>query len=144
MKPMMNRPHRLPASVSGMTLIEILAVIVLIGIVMAVVAQQVFQRVETGKFNAAKAQLQSLGMKIEAYALDNGRPPQRLEDLVQRPADARNWNGPYARESDLRDPWGNAFVYRVPGERGPFDLISYGADGRPGGEGNARDLGNWE
>lgn len=140
----MNKPLRAPAGVFGMTLIEILAVIVLIGIVMAVVAQQVFQRVETGKVNAAKAQLQSLGMKIEAYALDNGRLPQRLEDLVQRPADARNWNGPYARESDLRDPWGNAFVYRVPGERGPFDLISYGADGRPGGEGNARDLGNWE
>ncbi|GIX32842.1 MAG: type II secretion system protein GspG [Lysobacterales bacterium] len=140
----MRNPLPMPARVAGMTLIEILAVIVLIGIVMAVVAQQVFQRVETGKFNAAKAQLQSLSMKIEAYALDNGRPPQRLEDLVQRPGDARNWNGPYARESDLRDPWGNAFVYRVPGERGPFDLISLGADGRPGGEGNARDLGNWE
>ncbi|MDW8478924.1 MAG: type II secretion system major pseudopilin GspG [Xanthomonadales bacterium] len=140
----MSRKVRPPGRATGMTLIEILAVIVLIGIVMAVVAQQVFQRVETGKFNAAKAQLQSLSMKIEAYALDNGRPPERLEDLVRRPPQARNWNGPYARESDLRDPWGNEFVYRVPGERGPFDLSSLGADGRAGGEGHARDLGNWE
>jgi general secretion pathway protein G len=129
---------------SGMSLIEMLAVIVLIGIVMTVVGQQVFQRMESGKFNAAKAHVSSLSMKIEAYALDNGSPPQRLEDLVRRPGDARNWNGPYARESDLKDPWQNAFVYRYPGEHGPFDLISLGSDGRPGGEGTAADIGNWE
>jgi general secretion pathway protein G len=129
---------------AGMSLIEMLAVIVLIGIVMTVIGQQVFQRMESGKFNAARAQVQSLSMKIEAYALDNGRPPQRLEDLVRRPGDARNWNGPYARESDLRDPWGNEFVYRHPGEYGPFDLISLGSDGRPGGDGTAADIGNWE
>jgi general secretion pathway protein G len=129
---------------SGMSLIEMLAVIVLIGIVMTVIGQNVFQRMETGKRNAAKAQVQSLSMKVEAYALDNGTPPQRLEDLVRRPGDARNWNGPYARESDLNDPWGNSFVYRFPGENGPFDLVSLGSDGRPGGDGNAADIGNWE
>lgn len=129
---------------SGMSLIEMLAVIVLIGIVMTVIGQNVFQRMEQGKFNAAKAQVQSLSMKVEAYALDNGSPPQRLEDLARRPGDARNWAGPYARESELKDPWGNDFLYRYPGENGPFDLVSLGSDGRAGGEGTAADIGNWE
>ncbi|HRQ66732.1 MAG TPA: type II secretion system major pseudopilin GspG [Xanthomonadaceae bacterium] len=129
---------------SGMSLIEMLAVIVLIGIVGAVIWQNIGSSMQTGKMNAAKAQVQSLSMKIEAYALDNGSPPQRLEDLVRRPGDARSWNGPYARESDLKDPWKNDFVYRFPGEHGNFDLISLGSDGRQGGDGHAADIGNWE
>ncbi len=129
---------------SGMSLIEMLAVIVLIGIVMTVIGQNVFQNLEKGKHNSAKAQVSSLSMKIENYAMDNSSPPQRLEDLVRAPGDARNWNGPYARESDLKDPWGNEFTYRFPGEHGPFDLMSLGNDGRPGGEKFAADIGNWE
>lgn len=130
---------------AGFTLVEMLAVIVLIGIVASIVVTQVGKRMDSGKYNAGKAQLQSLGMKIETFALDAGNPPQRLDDLVRAPGGAGMWNGPYAKESDLKDPYGHEFGYKVPGDHGDnFDLIFYGKDGRPGGDGLNKDVGNWE
>ncbi len=128
----------------GFTLIEMLAVIVLIGIVAAVVAQQIGNRVAQGKYNAGKAQVQSLAMKVEAYALDNGGPPPRLEDLVTRPGGAGNWTGPYAKASDMKDPFGHAFAYKTPGEHGDFDIVFLGKDGQSGGDGLNADIGNWQ
>ena len=121
-----------------------LAVIVLIGIIGAVVVTQVGKNVDKGKYGAGKAQLTTLSQKVENYALDNGTPPQQLEDLVTKPANAPNWQGPYAKASDLKDPWGHAFGYQYPGEHGSFDLIFYGQDGKPGGDGYSKDVGNWE
>lgn len=126
------------------TLLEMLAVIVLLGIVATIVVRQVGGNVDKGKYGAGKAQLASLGMKIESYGLDIGTPPKQLAQLLARPTGDKTWNGPYAKPSDLKDPFGHAFGYRYPGQHGPFDLIFYGQDGQPGGEGYNADLGNWE
>ena len=128
----------------GFTLLEMLAVIVLIGIIGAVVVTQVGKNVDKGKYGAGKAQLMTLSQKIENYALDNGSPPQQLDDLMTKPANATNWQGPYAKESELKDPWGHQFGYQYPGQHGSFDLIFYGQDGKPGGDGYSQDVGNWQ
>ncbi|WP_300616098.1 type II secretion system protein GspG, partial [Dokdonella sp.] len=112
-----------------------LAVIVLIGIVAGIVVQQVGKNVDKGKYGSGKAQVQALAGKIEAYALDNGSPPARLEDLVTKPGNATNWQGPYAKQSDLKDPFGHAFQYKSPGEHGDFDIVFLGKDGQSGGDG---------
>lgn len=128
----------------GFTLLEMLAVIVLLGIVATIVVRQVGGNVDKGKYGAGKAQLASLGMKIESYGLDVGSPPANLQQLLTKPANATGWAGPYAKPSDLKDPFGHAFGYRYPGQHGSFDLIFYGQDGQPGGEGYKADIGNWE
>lgn len=128
----------------GFTLLEMLAVIVLLGIVATIVVRQVGGNVDKGKYGAGKAQLASLSMKIESYGLDLGSPPKTLLQLVEKPANASGWAGPYAKPSDLKDPFGHAFGYRFPGQHGAFDLIFYGQDRQPGGEGYNADLGNWE
>jgi general secretion pathway protein G len=128
----------------GFTLLEMLAVIVLLGIVATIVVRQVGGNVDKGKYGAGKAQLASLSMKIESYGLDVGSPPANLQALLTKPANATGWAGPYAKASDLKDPFGHPFGYRFPGEHGSFDLIFFGQDGQPGGNGYKADLGNWE
>ena len=128
----------------GFTLLEMLAVIVLLGIVATIVVRQVGGNVDKGKYGAGKAQLASLSMKVESYALDVGAPPASLAQLLHKPGAAKGWAGPYAKPSDLNDPFGHAFGYRYPGEHGSFDLIFYGQDGQPGGDGYKADLGSWE
>ena len=139
-------PHsaRIARRAAGFTLLEMLAVIVLIGVIGAVVVTQVGKNVDKGKYGAGKAQLVTLSQKIDNYALDNGTPPQQLQDLVTRPPNASNWQGPYAKESELKDPWGHAFGYKYPGDHGNYDLIFYGQDGKSGGEGYSKDVGNWQ
>ena len=138
-----SHSHR-ASRASGFTLLEMLAVIVLIGIIGAVVVTQVGKNVDKGKYGAGKAQLMTLSQKIENYALDNGSPPPQLDDLMTKPANATNWQGPYAKESELKDPWGHPFGYQYPGQHGSFDLIFYGQDGKPGGDGYSQDVGNWQ
>ncbi len=128
----------------GFTLLEMLAVIVLLGIVATIVVRQVGGNVDKGKYGAGKAQLASLSMKVESYALDVGAPPPTLQALATKPSNVTGWAGPYAKQSDLKDPFGHAFGYRFPGEHGSFDLIFFGQDGQAGGEGYKADLGNWE
>ncbi len=140
----MKRVRSFPSTSRGFTLLEMLAVIVLLGVVATIVVRQVGGNVDKGKYGAGKAQLASLSMKVESYGLDVGSPPKDLIDLTTKPANVRNWNGPYAKPSDLKDPFGNAFGYRAPGEHGPFDLTFYGKDGQPGGDGYNADVGNWE
>lgn len=135
-----QRQHR----AAGFTLIEMLAVIVLVAIVAGIVVQQVGNNVTKGRYNAGKAKIQTLALKIENYTLDNGSPPQRLEDLVTKPGNASNWNGPYAKASDIKDPFGNNFQYKAPGDHGDFDLVFLGKDGKAGGEEFSKDIGNWE
>lgn len=129
---------------SGFSLLEMLAVIVLIGIVAGIVVNQVGKNVDKGKWNAGKAQVSKLAMSIEAYALDNGGPPEKLEDLITKPANAPNWKSGYAKESDLKSPFGNAFEYKKPGEHGDFDIVFLGKDGKRGGEEYNADFGNWQ
>ena len=139
-----QRPLRRLPRAGGFSLIEMLAVIVLIGIVAGIVVQQVGKNVDKGKWGAGKAQVQALAGKVEGYALDNGSPPARLEDLTSKPGNASNWMGPYAKESDLKDPFGHPFQYKAPGDHGDFDIIFLGKDGAPGGDALNKDKGNWE
>ena len=139
----MNRA--MPKAIArGFTLIEMVMVIALIGIVMGVVGNYAFQRFNQGKYDAGKLGVRSLSGKIEIFIVQNGNAPQSLNDLVTRPGNAQDWNGPYAKESDLKDPFGHPYQYKAPGEHGDFDLIFLGKDGAPGGDGLNKDFGNWQ
>jgi len=137
---------------SGFTLIEILVVIVVIAILASLVAPSVFQHVGTAKDATARSQIEMLGAALDAYRLDNGRYPtteQGLDALQHAPSlDPRpsNWRGPYLRKEVPSDPWGQAYVYQAPGARsgGGYDLVSHGADGREGGEGEDADILSWK
>lgn len=136
----------------GFTLIEILVVIAVLSVLAALVAPNVFRHLGTAKDAAARSQMEMLGAALDAYRLDNGRYPttaQGLEALWREPTiepRPNNWRGPYLRRSVPLDPWGNPYVYISPGEANPngYDLLSYGADGQPGGEGEDADILSWE
>jgi general secretion pathway protein G len=142
-----NSRYDAPANLArarGFTLIEMVMVIALIGIVMGIVGNYAFQRFNQGKYAAGKAAVHSMEMKVQAFILDNGNAPQNLGELITRPGNATNWNGPYAKPGDLNDPFGHPFQYKAPGDHGDFDIIFLGKDGAPGGDGMNKDYGNWE
>lgn len=134
----------------GMTLIEIIVVIVVLGILAGVVGTQVFGRVGESRTQVARTQIEQFATQLDLYRLDNGRYPtteQGLAALRERPTappEPRAWKGPYARKEIPLDPWGNPYVYRSPGEHGAYDLLSLGADGREGGEGEDSDVVSWK
>lgn len=129
----------------GFTLIELIAVIALIAVLAAVIAPNLLGKAGKAKRMAATVQMEKISQAIELYHLENGRYPEELVDLVEKPADAGNWNGPYMRKrSQLLDPWNHQMTIRIPGTQGPFDVISYGADGRVGGDGDDADITNWD
>lgn len=118
---------------AGFSLIEIILVVVLIGGIVAFAANRILGGGDRAKVNLAKAQVQTLVEKIGQYEQDTGRLPQKLEDLVKAPSEAAGWLGPYAKDGELKDPWNHAYNYTVPGQGRPFELVSLGADGQPGG-----------
>ncbi len=136
----------------GFTLIEILVVVTVIAILAALVGPTVFRHLGTAKNAAARSQMEMLGAALDTYRLDNGRYPstvQGLEALRTEPTTEprpRNWQGPYLRKAVPLDPWGNPYVYTFPGEHNPdgYDLLTYGADNQPGGEGEDADIQAWE
>jgi general secretion pathway protein G len=138
-----KNPHR-SARERGMTLIEILVVLVLIGIVMGIVGGNFLSRGEEAKAKAAKIEIGQIAQTLDLYKLEVGRYPttsEGLQALVQAPSGVANWNGPYWKKSTLpKDPWGNDYKYVSPGQGGPYDIVSYGADGKEGGEGVNRDV----
>jgi general secretion pathway protein G len=125
-----------------MSLLEIIIVIVLIGAVLTLVASRVLGGADRGKANLAKSQIQTLAGKIDNYQLDTNKLPSKLDDLVTAPGGVSGWLGPYANASDLNDPWGHPIEYRVPGDGKPYDLISLGKDGQPGGSSYNADIKN--
>ena len=149
-----QRARRRPGSrrsPSGFTLIEILVVIVVIAILATLVAPNIFQHVGAAKDATAKSQIEMLGAALDAYRLDNGRYPsteQGLAALWEKPTSdpPANWRSPYLRKPVPLDPWGRAYVYMSPGQVNPqgYDLLSYGADGKPGGEGEDADILSWK
>lgn len=139
-----GRESRVPRFGRGFTLLEMLAVIVLLGIVGVIVARSVSGRVDTGKWDAGKIGVTKLDQDVQAYALDNGSPPKSPDDLITKPLNAPSWNGPYAKPADLNDPFGHPYFYAYPGKHGQYDIIFYGRDNAPGGEGVNRDYGNWQ
>jgi general secretion pathway protein G len=135
----------------GFTLLEILAVVVIMGILATLVGPSVFRRLAESRQVTSKDQIELFATALEHYRLDNGQYPsteQGLNALWQQPTlppVPANWNGPYTMKAPPQDPWGKDYVYRAPGERntGGYDLFSLGSDGQQGGEGEARDITNW-
>lgn len=128
---------------AGFTLVEILVVITIIGLIMALVGPRVLNYLGESKAKAAKIQIESFSSALDLYYLDLGRYPSTNEGLaaLTRGNNAPGWNGPYLRGGVVpNDPWGHTYVYRAPGERGPFDIISRGSDGQEGGSGTAADI----
>jgi general secretion pathway protein G len=119
------------AAQAGFSLIEIILVVVLIGGIVAFAATRILGGGDRAKVNLAKAQVQTLAEKVQQYESDTGVLPGTLNELVQ--SDAGGWLGPYAKESELKDPWNHPFDYKVPGENQAFDLLSFGKDGKAGG-----------
>jgi len=117
----------------GMSLIEIIIVIVLIGAVLTFVGSRVLGGADRAKANLAKSQVTTLAQKVEQFQMDTGRLPTALDELATEPGGAPGWLGPYAKAVELNDPWGHPIEYRAPGEAGPFDLVILGKDGKVGG-----------
>jgi general secretion pathway protein G len=129
----------------GFTLIEILVVLAIIGLIAAIAAPQVFNRLGGAKSDSASVQIEALSTGIDLYRLEVGKLPESLDALIEKPSGVDRWNGPYLRKAVVpKDPWGREFLYRAPGEHGDFDLYSLGADGADGGDGEDRDINSWE
>lgn len=134
----------------GFTLIEIMVVVVILGILAALVVPQVMSRPDQAKVTVAKGDIKAIAAALDMYKLDNFSYPstqQGLEALVSRPSGSpqpRNWNADGYLKRLPKDPWGNDYQYLAPGTKGPYDLFSYGADGKPGGSELNADIGNWE
>ena len=130
----------------GFTLLELLVVMVIIGLLASYVAPRYFGQVGKSEIQLARAQIDALEKALDQYRLDTGRyppPDPGLAALVTRPQNEPRWAGPYLIKGVPLDPWGRPYVYKQPGQRGEYDLISYGKDGQPGGTGEAQDITNW-
>jgi len=132
----------------GFSLIELIVVLVILGLLAAVVAPRVFQKLATGKMEIAKIQIKEFEGGLELFSFDMGRYPtsgEGLEALIRNPGNLEAWRGPYLKKSELpKDPWGKPYVYRSPGQHGDYDLLSFGPDGSEGGEGENADLTSWK
>src|SRR5262252_4709362 len=141
-----RKPRYRPArnSERGFTLVEILVVITIIGLIMALVGPRVLNYLTESKVKAARIQIESFSSALDLYYLDMGRYPtsaEGLSALVQPSGSVSGWNGPYLKGVSVpNDPWGHAYVYRSPGERAAYEIISYGSDGQAGGTGTAADI----
>lgn len=132
-------------AIQGFTLLELLVVMVIIGLLVGYVAPNYFSAVGKSEVKATKAQIDALQKALVAYRLDVGSYPSSelgLAALNAKPAGLQNWSGPYLSKPVPLDPWGHAYVYRYPGQRAEFDLLSYGRDGKPGGADDAADIFN--
>jgi general secretion pathway protein G len=131
----------------GFTLIELMIVLFILGLLAALVAPRLMGRVGKAKQKTAQAQIQLLGTALDLFHLDVGRYPtdeEGVRSLYQRPESLPAWGGPYLDKPPPKDPWGRDYAYKYPGEHGPYDLWSLGADGQPGGEGESVDITNWQ
>lgn len=130
---------------SGFTLIELLLVLVILTVLAAVVVPKFTRRSEQARITAARADIANIELALDAFEIDNGRYPttqEGLTALVQQPPDLPNWRGPYLKRGAPKDPWGNPYQYRCPGQYNTdgYDLFSFGPDGQ---EGTSDDITNW-
>lgn len=121
-------------------------VMVIIGLLASYVGPKYFAQIGKSEVKTTRAQIDSLGKALDQFRLDTGHYPtmdEGIASLVTQPANEPKWDGPYLTKSVPVDPWGNAYIYRIPGEHGEYDLYSYGKDGQAGGTGEAADISNW-
>lgn len=132
----------------GFTLLELLIVMIIIGLLAALIGPKMIGRVGESRQTVAKQQIEGFSSALEMYKLDTTKYPtqeQGLEALVKQPQGGTNWKGPYLKKKFIpKDPWGNDYVYTYPGEQGDYDIVSYGADGNSGGDGEDKDVLSWE
>lgn len=129
--------------VHGFTLLELLVVVVIIGLLAGLVAPRYFDSVSKSKTKIAKAQIESLDKALDQYRLDVGTYPsaeQGLAALNVQPPGLTKWQGPYLKKALPLDPWDNAYIYVLQAGASSIDILSYGADGKPGGTGEAQDI----
>jgi len=148
---MTDRPlpslHRYIRSEEGYSLVELLVVMAIIVLLGTIAVPQLLKYLDGAKQDTSRAQIESLTATLDLFKLDIGRYPTQeegLDALLAAPAGLAGWNGPYVKRKDmLLDPWKRVYRYKMPGEHGDYDLVSYGADDRAGGEGSNRDVTSW-
>lgn len=131
----------------GFTLTELLVVLVILGLLAALVGPNLYNRIKPAKQSVAAAQIEHFATALDSFFVDMGRFPtsaEGLNALQQKPRNGKHWQGPYLKKSLPADPWENNYLYRMPGQHGAYDIISYGADGKPDGEGEDSDIKSWE
>lgn len=128
----------------GFTLVELLVVLVILSLIMGLVGPRVLAYLSDARSKSARLQIESLASALDLFYLDTGRYPTTSEGLgalVAKVPNVDRWNGPYLNQTTLPvDPWGNSYEYRSPGETGPYEIVSLGADGRKGGTGDDEDI----
>lgn len=135
-----------PGAAAGFTLLELLVVLVIIGLLAGYVGPKYFSQLGKSEAKVARAQMDAIGKALDHYRLDVGRYPtteQGLAVLYTRPQNEPKWAGPYLKKEVPPDPWGRPYQYRAPGEKGDYELLSYGKDGQPGGTDEAADITSW-
>lgn len=139
--------NKTPNKAPGFTLIELLVVLMILGLLAGLVGPQVLRYLGGAKTDTTKLQIEELGAGLDLFYLEVGRYPtteESLKALVEQPATATNWHGPYLKKNQVpKDPWGRDYLYRSPGEHSKYDLYSYGQDGTEGGEGEDEDIVSW-
>ena len=131
----------------GFTLIEIIIVVIIMSLIAALVVPRLFKKVEKSKQQIAKTQIIMIENAVKMFKLDAGRYPsteEGLKALLEKPAKTNNWDGPYLEKSIPKDPWGQDYLYTYPGKNYVFEIVSLGADGKEGGEGEDKDVNNWQ
>jgi general secretion pathway protein G len=139
--------HKHRNNVRGFTMTELLIVLVIIGLLAALVGPTLYQRIKPAKQTVAAAQIGNFMNALDGFFIDTGRYPDMQEGLSilrDRPDGVQNWNGPYLRKEIPMDPWGNPYHYKTPGRNGGYEIVSFGADGKEGGEDENRDINSWE
>lgn len=126
------------------TMIEMVVVVVIIATLAAIATPLYFNYVKSSRVGAAKMQIGMIEQGMFNYRVDMKKMPEKLEDLIKNSRSDKRWKGPYLKGGAIpKDPWGNDYIFKKPGDHGEFDIISYGADGQPGGDDENADVGNW-